>query len=227
MYISRYFHSNISRLISVIFIRLSIFNDVIYTLPRIRDAYARTHCFSSPIHHTYVCIICPFVVYKRHSCIGAGATRFIVATRKRRTFGTPFSRAPTSTTMTSYLTLYQGAIPISSPRLAMWSSCRSRARSIMSDLWWCMCARERCIDHRWNSLFYTYRGGKCSLPMIFLRRLRWLINLCERSDRERLIYRRATWEMAGHVGGWNHVRAIHVKKNDRIFLLFLTTRCWS
>lgn len=44
-------------------------------LTGIRDAYARTHCFSSPIHHTYVCIICPFVVYKRREVAQAQARR--------------------------------------------------------------------------------------------------------------------------------------------------------
>lgn len=107
----------------------------------------------------------------------------------------------------------------------MWSSSRDRARL------WTTCDRERArrsYRELWQSLKFAFfpcprMDETCSVMISYDdHETRWIFA----SNRE-TISRGVAREMAGHVRGWNHVRAVGAKGNDRISLRFSTTRCWS
>lgn len=101
----------------------------------------------------------------------------------------------------------------------------------MPDLWQSNAREEATenFDNRWNSFFSVSRDERNFFCDHLLRWLRSALKLCERRLIERLSFgsRGVAREMAGHVRGWNHVRVVGAKANDRIFLRFSTTRRWS
>lgn len=74
-----------------------------------------------------------------------------------------------------------------------------------------------------SSSCITYVDGRNFFCNDHSQWLRSALNLYE--PRDPYISRGVAWEMAGHVHEWNHVRAVGA--NDRIFLRFSMTRCWS
>lgn len=156
----RYFRSPDSLVISAMFIQLSIFGDLHLTPRFTMRTHARTHCFSSNPSRTWI-----IRVPLRYRWLPHRRKRDRTRRRKRRTFSrSAFSRVPTSSSTTSSPPLRQDTHPnlVIAHRSAMWSSRRSRTRSIMKLL---MTARARTrYWKRWHLLkfifFFVHRDGR-------------------------------------------------------------------
>lgn len=210
--------------IFAMFIRLSVFSDVTYTLPRDLRCILTHALFFLAIRHSVGTGVMPFSsLYRRGEPIGhrrrRDESRRDAKTRDARR--RCVSRAPTA--MTSRL-LCRSHLAVIVDRTAMWSSSpRSSAfdrERFTSDSSVRTSQRASTIaEERSHFFFPTYRDENFIYDH-FLRQLPTALKELEQD----FLKERCEREMAEHADEWYHVR-IGAEDSDGTFLRFFATWC--